>query len=57
MDLKVGKFDQRTIVVQQNQNKNKKAFIEMVPAFKTMWKTYEQKPNLKPAVKTGSKKK
>ena len=26
-DFKVGKFDERTLVVQQNQNKNRKAFI------------------------------
>ncbi len=27
LDLKVGRFDERTLVVQQNISKNKKAFI------------------------------
>ncbi len=31
MDLKLGKFHERAVVVQQNQKKNKKAFIEMTP--------------------------
>ena len=43
LDLKVGRFDERTLVVQQNVSKNKKAFIEQMPSFKTMWKSYVQK--------------
>ena len=31
MDLKLGKFHERSIAVQQNERKNKKAYIEMVP--------------------------
>jgi hypothetical protein len=42
-DLIVGRFDERTLVVQQNISKNKKAFIDQMPAFKTMWKTYVTK--------------
>jgi len=43
LDLKVGRFDERSLVVQQNISKNKKAFIDHMPAFKTMWKTYVTK--------------
>lgn len=42
-DLKVGRFDERTLVVQQNISKNKRAFIDQMPAFKTLWKTYVTK--------------
>lgn len=45
-DLLLGRFNERTMVVQQNQAKNKKAYIEYAPAFKTMWKTYAEKPNI-----------
>jgi hypothetical protein len=52
LDLKVGCFDERTLVVQQNFNKNRKAYLEMLPEFKTMWKTYMEKSTTKlPAVK------
>lgn len=40
MDLKLGKFHEKSVVVQKNQAKNKKAYIEMAPQFKTMWRTY-----------------
>ncbi len=57
-DLKVGCFDQRTLVVQQNFNKNRKAYLELLPEFKTMWKAYMQKSTTKlPAVKTTKQKK
>ena len=47
LDLKVGRFDERTLVVQQNITKNKKAYMELMPSFKTMWKTYvEKNPNV-----------
>jgi hypothetical protein len=52
LDLKVGRFDERTLVVQQNISKNKKAYIEQMPSFKTMWKTYVQKNNNLGAAKT-----
>lgn len=50
MDLKLGKFHEKSIAVQQNERKNKKAYIQMVPEYKTMWKTYEEKPGVKAAV-------
>ena len=43
-DLKFNKLNEKTLVVQQNAIKNKRAYIELVPTFKTMWKTYEEKP-------------
>ena len=43
-DLKYSKLNEKTLVVQQNGMKNKKAYIELVPTFKTMWKTYLEKP-------------
>ena len=52
LDLKVGRFDERTLVVQQNISKNKKAFIEQMPSFNTMWKTYVQKNTTLSAAKT-----
>lgn len=51
-DLKVGRFDERSLVVQQNISKNKKAFIEQMPSFKTMWKTYVHKNTALTAAKT-----
>lgn len=54
-DLKVGRFDERTLVVQQNISKNKKAFIEQMPPFKTMWKSYVQKSTALTAAKTVKK--
>lgn len=56
MDLKLGKFHERSVVVQQNQKKNKKAYIEMTPEFKTMWRAYVEKPGLKPAAKAPKQK-
>ena len=56
LDLKVGAFDERTLAVQQNFNKNKKAYLEMLPEFRTMWKTYIQKTTKLPAVKSSKKK-
>jgi len=47
----VGRFDERTLVVQQNISKNKKAFIEQMPSFKTMWKSYVQKNSSSTAAK------
>jgi hypothetical protein len=55
LDLKVGRFDERTLVIQQNISKNKKAFIEQMPSFKTMWKTYVQKNTTLTAVKVSKK--
>ena len=40
LDMKAGCFDERTLVVQQNFNKNRKAYLELLPEFRTMWKTY-----------------
>lgn len=40
LDLVEGTFSERTLIAQQNGNKNKKAFIEMKPSFKTMWRVY-----------------
>ena len=54
-DLKAGRFDERTLVVQQNISKNKKAFMDQMPSFKTMWKTYVQKNNVVAASKTAKK--
>lgn len=57
-DMKAGCFDERTLVVQQNFNKNRRAYLELLPEFKTMWKTYMEKTTTKlPAVKTAAKKK
>jgi hypothetical protein len=58
LDLRVGRFDERSLVVQQNAGKNRKAHLEMMPEFKTMWKTYVEKAGTKlPTVKTGKNKK
>jgi hypothetical protein len=54
-DLKVGRFDERTLVVQQNISKNKKAFIDQMPSFKTMWKSYVVKNLAVTAAKTVKK--
>lgn len=53
LDMKLGKFNEKTMIVQQNENKNKKAFIQFTPQFKTTWKTFIQKPGVqtKPLVK------
>lgn len=56
LDLKVGCFDERTLLSQQNLNKNRKAYLEMIPEFKTMWKTYQEKASSKlPVVKSTNK--
>ena len=55
LDFKAGVFDERTLAVQQNANKNKKAYLEMLPEFRTMWKTYVQKSTKLPAVKPAKK--
>lgn len=34
------------MIVQQNQSKNKKAFIQFTPEYKTMWKTFVEKPGV-----------
>ena len=58
LDMKVGCFDERTLTVQQNFNKNRKAYLQLLPEFKTMWKTYMQKSATKlPAVKQIKQKK
>ena len=58
LDLKSGCFDERTLVVQQNYNKNRKAYLQLLPEYKTMWKTYMEKSTTKlPTVKTAPKKK
>lgn len=55
-DLMTGRFDEKTLVVQQNISKNKKAYLEQMPSFKTMWKTYQTKNDgLKKVVKKGTK--
>lgn len=54
LDLKVGRFDERALVVQQNGAKNRKAHLEMMPEFKTMWKTYVEKTSGKPIVKSAA---
>ena len=53
----MGRFDERTLVVQRNISKNKKAYIDQMPSFKTMWRTYVQKnSNLNSTkAKTGKK--
>jgi hypothetical protein len=56
LDLKLGKFNEKSMVVQQNATKNKKAFIEMIPIYPTMWKTFIEKPDLKPSNKVSQKK-
>jgi hypothetical protein len=56
LDLKLGKFNEKSVVAQQNANKNKKAFIEMIPIYPTMWKTFIEKPDLKPSNKLSQKK-
>ena len=47
LDLELGRFSERTLIVEQNIMKCRKAFIQSPPAFQTMWKTYVEKPGLK----------
>ena len=57
-DFKVGCFNEKTLVVQQNGNKNRKAYLEVLPEFRTMWKCYVEKSTAKlPAVKNAKAKK
>ena len=58
MDLHLGRFNERTLIAEQNGIKNKKAFIQNPPAYHTMWRTYQEKPGLqKEVAKKGGKKK
>lgn len=57
-DLVFSKLNEKTLVVQQNASKNKKACIELEPQFKTMWRTYEEKlakPQANPKASKGKK--
>lgn len=57
-DLMYNKLNEKTLVVQQNASKNKKAHIELEPQFKTMWRTYEEKsikPQNNPKANKGKK--
>jgi hypothetical protein len=55
LDLKWGKFNEKSVVAQQNAAKNKKAFIEMIPIYPTMWKTFIEKPDGKSSNKLSKK--
>lgn len=57
-DIVEGTLSARTLIAQQNYNRNKKAYIEMKPSFKTVWRVYEEKePFKKEKVDTKAKKK
>lgn len=46
LDDRLGVYHEKTLVVLQNLNKSKKCFVERIPEYKSMWKTFSRKAGL-----------
>ena len=43
LDLQLGVYHQKTLTVYQNLSKAKKCYVERIPEYKVLWRSYERK--------------